>query len=131
MGYRRIIIYTQDGRAAHRSGRPVAERRQAQGPPRVERPQPPCQGRGTDNIDRDLWLNEAHDAPPLPEPRYETRDETKARNRRRKVPRVSWPSAVCIGRAARPLLRAYVPTACLPPTQVLGQGCLTGLSGRG
>jgi hypothetical protein len=86
-GYRRIITYTQDGEsgASLRAAgwRKVATRKARPG---WDVPSRPRQAHGTENIDRYLWLNEAHNAPPLPEPRYESRYETKARSSSRKCP---------------------------------------------
>lgn len=89
-GYRRIITYTRDGesgaslraagwrKAAHRKARPG-----------WNAPSRPREDRGTDNIDRDLWLNETRDAPPLPELRY----ESKTRGSRSKCPECGAPTA--------------------------------------
>jgi hypothetical protein len=65
-GVLRFAFYGRVERRIAQGGR-VAEGRQAQDPLRVNVPSRPRQGRGTDNIDRDLWLNEAHEAPPLPD----------------------------------------------------------------
>jgi hypothetical protein len=86
-GYRRIITYTQDGESGA-SLRAVGWRKVARrkARPGWDVPSRPRASHGTDNIDRDLWLNATADAPPLPDLRYETRDETKASGKHRKCP---------------------------------------------
>jgi hypothetical protein len=72
-GYRRIITYTQEGESGaslRAAGWRKTARRRAR--PGWNVPGRPREGHGTDNIDRYLWLNEASDAPPLPELRYGT-----------------------------------------------------------
>jgi hypothetical protein len=102
-GYRRIITYTQDGESGaslRAAGWRKAARRKAR--PGWNVPSRPRQDRGTDGIDRDLWLNEAHDAPSLPELRYETRDETRTQITRRKCPECHAPlPSAPTGRPAR------------------------------
>lgn len=108
-GYRRIITYTQDGESGaslRAAGWRKVARRKAR--PGWNSPSRPRKGRGTDKIERDLWLNETADAPPLPELRYETRDETKTRASRRKCPECRAPLPITpTGRPAR-----YCGSAC-------------------
>lgn len=75
-GIRRVITYTQSGETGA-SLRGAGWRKVADLSPRAgwNTPSRPRQARGTENIARTLWEITTHDAPPLPEPRYEMRYE--------------------------------------------------------
>lgn len=109
MGYRRALTYTQDGESgASLRGAgwlPAAERRARPG---WDMPSRRRNTRGTENIARILWEITTKDAPPLPEPRYETRDETRPKRGARTCPECRGPLPTApTGRPAR-----YCGTAC-------------------
>ncbi|GGN26214.1 XF1762 family protein [Streptomyces fuscichromogenes] len=78
-GYRRAITYTQDGETGA-SLRAAGWRKVADLPARPgwDAPSRPRRTLGTENVARALWEITTHDAPPLPELRDETRDETRS-----------------------------------------------------
>ncbi|MFH9600789.1 XF1762 family protein [Streptomyces rochei] len=87
-GYRRAITYTQDGESGA-SLRAAGWRKVSDLPARSgwDTPSRPRRALGTENVARALWEITTHNAPPLPELRDETRDETRAtRSRRKRCP---------------------------------------------
>ncbi|MFC5911651.1 XF1762 family protein [Streptacidiphilus monticola] len=84
-GYRRALTYTQ-GPETGASLRAAGWTKVASLPPRPgwDAPSRPRTTRGTDNIPRALWQITAASAPPLPDLRDETRNETPARMPRAK-----------------------------------------------
>lgn len=86
-GYRRAITYTHDdetGASLRGAGwRAVAHRPARAGWNSESRPRAVL---GTENVARVLWEITTHNAPPLPELRDETRDETRSRKLAHKCP---------------------------------------------
>jgi hypothetical protein len=109
-GYRRAITYTQDGESGA-SLRAAGWRKVADLPARPgwDAPSRPRRALATENIGRALWEITTHDAPPLPELRDETSDETRQeRGRRKRCPECKTPIAVAVtGRPPR-----YCSPAC-------------------
>ena len=108
-GYRRALTYTQDGESGaslRGAGWLLVADRAAR--PGWDVPTRPRSARGTDNIARTLWQIATHDAVPLPQPRYETRDETRPRH----------------GAPACPECRAPLPTSPTGrPARYCGPAC--------
>lgn len=108
-GYRRAITYTQDGESGA-SLRAAGWRKVADLPARPgwDAPRRPRHTLGTENVARALWEITTHNAPPLPELRDETRDETTAMRRSRRCPECKSPiTAATTGRPPR-----YCSPAC-------------------
>ncbi|WP_208609569.1 XF1762 family protein [Streptomyces atriruber] len=109
-GYRRAITYTQDGESGA-SLRAAGWRKAAELPARPgwDAPSRPRRTLGTENVARTRWEITTHNAPPLPELRDETRDETPApRGRRKRCPECKRPVPRPVtGRPAR-----YCSAAC-------------------
>jgi hypothetical protein len=84
-GYHRAITYIQ-GDEPGTSLRAAGWTKVSDLPPRRgwDTPSRPRTSRGTDNITRSLWAIAVHNAPPLPEQRDETRNETQPRRARPK-----------------------------------------------
>ncbi|MGW4543279.1 XF1762 family protein [Streptomyces chartreusis] len=103
-GYRRAITYTQDGESGT-SLRAAGWRKVADLPARPgwDAPSRPRRTLGTENVARILWEITTHNAPPLPELRDETRDETRAsRGQRQRCPECKSAIATAVtGRPAR------------------------------
>ncbi|BET47638.1 hypothetical protein RGQ21_26200 [Kitasatospora aureofaciens] len=109
-GYRRAITYTQDGESGA-SLRAAGWRKVADLPARPgwDAPSRPRRALGTENVARALWEITTHDAPPLPELRDETRDETRpARGRRKRCPECK--SRIAVAATGRP--PRYCSPAC-------------------
>ncbi len=109
-GYRRAITYTQDGESGA-SLRAAGWRKVADLPARPgwDAPSRPRRPLGTENVARALWEITTHDAPPLPELRDETRDETKSVGRRsQRCPECKSP--ITVGPTGRP--PRYCSPAC-------------------
>ncbi|MFF9168872.1 MULTISPECIES: XF1762 family protein [unclassified Streptomyces] len=108
-GYRRAITYTQDGESGA-SLRAAGWRKVADLPARAgwNTPTRPRRPLGTERVARTLWEITTHNAPTLPEPRDETRDETRIAGRRTRCPECRKPiTAAATGRPAR-----YCSPAC-------------------
>ncbi|MFE0514833.1 XF1762 family protein [Streptomyces sp. NPDC058964] len=109
-GYRRAITYTQDGESGA-SLRAAGWVKVADLPARPgwDAPSRPRHARGTENIARALWEMTTHAAPPLPELRDETSDETRPpRGHRKRCPECKSPiAAAATGRPPR-----YCSAAC-------------------
>ncbi|MGI5436465.1 XF1762 family protein [Streptomyces shenzhenensis] len=108
-GYRRAITYTQDGESGA-SLRAAGWRKVADLPARLgwDAPSRPRRTLGTENVARALWEITTHDASSLPEPRDETRDETRTHGRRNRCPECRKPiAAAATGRPPR-----YCSPAC-------------------
>lgn len=102
-GHLRVITYTQDGESGA-SLRGAGWRKVADLPARPgwDTPSRPRAARGTENIARSLWEITAHDAPPLPDWRHETRHETHPRRAAHKCAECRAPLAAApTGRPAR------------------------------
>ncbi|MFE9608399.1 XF1762 family protein [Streptomyces sp. NPDC006012] len=108
-GYRRAITYTQDGESGA-SLRAAGWRKVADLPARSgwNTPGRPRRTLGTENVARALWEITTHDASSLPEPRDETRNETRTRGRRNRCLECRDPiAAAATGRPPR-----YCSPAC-------------------
>ncbi|MGW3955162.1 XF1762 family protein [Streptomyces sp. NPDC004752] len=104
-GYRRAITYTQDGESGA-SLRAAGWRKVTDLPARPgwDTPNRPRRTLGTENVARALWEITTHNAPPLPEPCDETRDETPTtRGRRKRCPECKGP--ITAAATGRPPLR--------------------------
>ncbi|RZU43886.1 hypothetical protein EV284_1338 [Streptomyces sp. BK022] len=108
-GYRRAITYTQDGESGA-SLRAAGWRKTAELPARPgwHAPSRPRRTLGTEHVARTRWEITTHNAPPLPAPYDESRDETRGRGRRKRCPLCRKPiTAAATGRPAR-----YCSPAC-------------------
>ncbi|MEU8908616.1 XF1762 family protein [Streptomyces mirabilis] len=108
-GYGRAITYTQGGESGA-SLRAAGWRKVADLPARPgwDTPNRPRHTLGTENVPRALWEITTHNAPPLPEPGDETRDETRPARRRKRCPECQRPiTTAATGRPPR-----YCSPAC-------------------